>query len=172
MENFLNHTIWLWNTQWLGKFWLKDHCWKGCEDKIFFGNWKMAMFGEMVKTVVEKGFIFHAIIGLHDIFWREFLKNNFKRTFILQHAWILIMVQQSSNEKCGRSKVQLSSQASIKSSHQRCSIIKVFLENSQVHKPVPEPLFYSKFSEISKSAFFTEHLRATAFDLRGFESEI
>ena len=38
--------------------------------------------------------------------------------------------------------------------------------------PVPEPLFYSEVSEISKNAFFTEHLRATASDLRGFESEI
>ena len=51
---------------------------------------------------------------------------------------------------------------------QRCSVKKVFLEISQNSQDnncvrvIKKEVFSCEFSEISKDAFFTEHLRATA----------
>ena len=64
-----------------------------------------------------------------------------------------------------------------RSSHRRCSLKKVFLEisqNSQENACARESLFYwscrfsCEFCKISKNAFFTEYLWATASALRSF----
>ena len=57
-----------------------------------------------------------------------------------------------------------------RSNHRRCSINKMFLKNLQKLTgehlcPSPTQIFSCHFNDIFENTFFTEHFRATAFDI-------